>query len=286
MPSRRHHTTTRKPYQNYSHPTFNWLGLFRTLDNDGKLRKTAREHHIPESTLRTRYHNWINAGRPTTHDNTPYTGLGDARGRASRALSDEAEHVLADLANVRRNVVPTHDRHVQQMARDIHAQAHEQQLLDSNQTVATRSSGPPRSFRASIGWLRDFKHRNDFNITHHPIIRPNRQKDKSESTNLFYSFLMSTLPHYPANRVINMDETPLPFAPGKWNVWSKRGDPTTLCTGTHTRPCYTRAGCMCIWFLCIQHEHRVCELRWITEEWRDCRCFYYTLQQNVRNRNC
>ena len=57
--------------------------------------------------------------------------------------------------------------------------------------------------------------------------------------NLFYSFLLSNLSHYPPDRVINMDETPLPFVPSVWNVISKKGDPTVLNTGKHKTYTYT-----------------------------------------------
>ena len=144
--------------------------------------------------------------------------------------------------------MPTQDRHIQQMVRDLHAQTHAQQLLDNFKAIATRADGPIRPFCASIHWLHDFKHRNRFINTHHPIIRPNRQKDKSNSTTLFNSFLLCTLPHYSQDRIINMDETPLPFAPGKWNVISKIGDPTKLCTGTrHIKHSYSYTHTLVKW---------------------------------------
>ena len=71
--TRKQRTTQRKPNQHYAHASFNWLDLFRILDEEGGIRKLARQHHIPESTLRTRYHNWIASGRPTTNNNTPHT---------------------------------------------------------------------------------------------------------------------------------------------------------------------------------------------------------------------
>ena len=231
MPPRQQHTTKRKPYQNYSHPSFNWLDLLRAIGKGAKQAKIARERAIPRTTLQTQYNDWVEAGRPTTNSNTPHTGMGGARGHASRSLTDEAEHVLANLTDTRRNLVPTHDRHIQQMARNIHAQTHAQQLLDNSETIATGEKGSIRPVHASIHWLHDFKLRNCLINTHHPIIRPYQQKDKSHSTTLFYSLPRSTLPYYPPHRVINMDKTPLPFAPSKLNVISKIGDPTTLCTG-------------------------------------------------------
>ena len=144
--------------------------------------------------------------------------------------------MLANRVDERRNRIPTHDRQIQQMARDIYAQTQTQQLADASKPIATRTDGPIRDFHASNGWVYDFKHRNKIINTHHPVIRPNPPKDKSHSINVCYSFLLSTLPHFPHDMVINMDETPLPFAPSKWNVISKRGDPTTPCTGTILQP--------------------------------------------------
>ena len=166
--TRKQHTTQRKPYQNYAHASFNWLDLFRVLDEEGGIRKLARQHHIPESTLRTRYHNWIASGRPSTNDNTPHTGLGDARGLSTRALSAETEKVLADLVNVRRNKTPMHDADISQMARTIHAQHEAQTLVDISKPIATRADGPLRPFKASRQWTYSFKRRHDITNTHHP----------------------------------------------------------------------------------------------------------------------
>ena len=85
--------------------------------------------------------------------------------------------------------------------------------VDNSKPIAARADGPLRSFHASRGWTYDFKKRHNITNTANPIIRPHRQKDKSYSTNLFSHFLLSNRPHYPTDRVINMDETPLPFLP-------------------------------------------------------------------------
>ena len=39
--SRKRHTIERKPYQHYAHASFNWLDLFKAIDEGAKIRKWA-----------------------------------------------------------------------------------------------------------------------------------------------------------------------------------------------------------------------------------------------------
>ena len=236
MPRQRPPPTKRTPYHTYTHSSYNWIQLFTSCDQGCSQRKIARDNHIPHKTFVNRYTNWIEAGRPTRDNHKPYNGLGDARGRHLRILTETEEKILLERLEERRNRKATHDSHIRKYATQLYQSRQQQQVADANTTHATRSNTSSATFTASAGWIIDFKRRYHFTTTTRPEIRPKQPKDKTKSTQLFFSHLRYFTHDIPISHIFNMDETFIAYAPGYFKVLSRRGDRTKLCTGepSHT----------------------------------------------------